>query len=89
MKNIVAFALLLGLSFSQIAGAVNFSQDEETSITCVCDKCGKKDCHGSCKKKEAKSCKKGEKSCKKKRSCCKKKGKSCKKKEEKTDEDKK
>jgi hypothetical protein len=94
MRKLVAFALLLGLSFTQFANA-SVSSSEETSVMCKCDKCGKEDCHGSCEKKDAKSCKKGEKSCKKgKKSCCKKGKKSCSKKaaekkiEEKVEENK-
>tara|TARA_B100000795_G_C22804053_1_gene443747 strand:+ start:4257 stop:4541 length:285 start_codon:yes stop_codon:yes gene_type:complete len=82
MKNIVTFALLIGLSFTQIANATSFTSNQESSIAFGCEKCNKKACTGSCDKKEGKSCKKG------KKSCCKKKGKSCKKKEEKTDEKK-
>tara|TARA_B110000211_G_scaffold233345_1_gene299317 strand:+ start:1444 stop:1698 length:255 start_codon:yes stop_codon:yes gene_type:complete len=76
MRKLVAFALLLGMSFTQLANA-SVSSNEETFIMHGCDKCDKKDCKGSCDKKNEKACKKG-----KKRSCCKK-GKSCKKKEEK------
>jgi hypothetical protein len=82
MKNIVTFALLIGLSFTQIANAASFTSYKETCIAYRCEKCNKKDCTGSCDKKEGKTCKKGVKS------CCKKKGKSCKKKEEKTEENK-
>jgi hypothetical protein len=91
MKNIIAFALLLGLSFTQLATASE-SFTTESSIVCGCDKCGKKDCDGSCDGKgEKKSCsKKDKKSCCKKsekKSCCKKDAKSCKKKEDKKEEE--
>lgn len=91
MKKLIAFALLLGLSFTQLATASE-SFTAESSIFCGCDKCGKKDCDGSCDGKgEKKACTKDKKSCSKskKKSCCKKGGKSCKKKDEKKEEDKK
>ena len=65
MRKIVAFALLLGMSFTQLANA-SVSSNEETFIMHGCDKCDKKDCKGSCEKKEKKSCCKKGKSCTKK-----------------------
>jgi hypothetical protein len=74
MRKLVAFALLLGMSFAQLANA-SVSSNEETFVMCGCDKCGKKSCDGECDKKDVKSCKKG------KKSCCKKGKKSCSKKD--------
>ena len=82
MRKLVAFGLLLVLSFTQIANAMA-SSNEETFIMHSCDKCDNKDKKRSCCKKE-KSCSKKEEKKKeeKKRSCCKKE-KSCSKKKNK------
>ena len=69
MRKLVAFGLLLGLSFTHLANA-SVASLEETFLMGGCNKCEKKECKGRCDKKE------------KKRACCKK-GKSCKKKEDK------
>lgn len=83
MKKIFALAFLFVFALGSVTQAASAMNSSEITELCGCDKCGKKDCDGSCDGKgDKKSCSKD-----KKKSCCKKGKKSCKKKEDEKSEE--